>query len=191
MRHLLLDKDLLASEEESSLRAVARAQTLSSLLQMSPEGKGIALRFLYESHLIRKGDLIIDLENADLSGADLHRDTLIEADLSDTDLSNANLSDADLFKADLTGAKLSDANLAYATLLEADLRGADLSSADLSHANLSDTNLNEADLRGAKLSNTTLLEADLSGAKGVTKRQLEEESVKLENTIMPDGSKHD
>jgi hypothetical protein len=151
MRHLLLDKDLLASEEESSLRAVARAQTLSSLLQMSPEGKGIALRFLYESHLIRKGDLIIDLENADLSGADLHRDTLIEADLSDTDLSNANLSDADLFKADLTGAKLSNT-----TLLEADLRG-----------------------------------ANLSGAKGVTKRQLEEESVKLENTIMPDGSKHD
>jgi cell division protein FtsB len=39
MRQLLLDKDLLASEEGSSLRAIATAQTLSSLGQMSPEGK--------------------------------------------------------------------------------------------------------------------------------------------------------
>src|SRR5215211_5112007 len=111
MRHLLLDKDLLASEEGNSLRAIARAQTLSSLLQLSPEGKGIALRFLYESALVQKGNLIIDLENADLSGADLHLYNLSEADLSDTNLSEADLSDANLFKADLAGAKLSDANL--------------------------------------------------------------------------------
>src|SRR5829696_1536871 len=111
MRQLLLDKDLLASEEGSSLRAIATAQTLSSLGQMSPEGKGIALQFLYESHLIREGNLIIDLKNADLSDADL--------------------SDADLFKADLRGANLSDATLAYAIVNYANLNYVNLKEADL------------------------------------------------------------
>src|SRR5215217_1541327 len=231
MTELILEKNLRDSKEESEVRTLARASTLTVLGRLGPDRKRSVVQFLYESHLIREGNLIIDLENADLSGADLRLDTLIEANLSDANLSDANLSDADLFKADLTGAKLSDANLAYATvnfanlnyanlneadltganlrnatlafatlafttLLEADLRGADLSSADLSEANLSYANLNEADLRGATLSNATLLEADLrganlSGAKGVTKRQLEAEFVKLENTIMPNGSKHD
>jgi hypothetical protein len=70
-----------------------------------------------------------------------------------------------------------------------------LSAANLSGANLSGANLRDAVLKNADLSNATLLEADLRGAdlrgaKGVTKRQLEAEFVKLENTIMPDGSKH-
>ena len=246
MTELILEKNLRDSKEESEVRTLARARTLTVLGRLGPDRKRSVVQFLYESQLIREGNLIIDLENADLSGADLRLDTLSEADLSDANLSDANLSDANLNEADLTGAKLSDANLAYATvnfanlnyanlneadlrganlsdanlneadlrganlrnatlsfatlafttLLEADLRGADLSSADLSDANLSYANLNEADLRGATLSNATLLEADLrganlSGAKGVTKRQLEAEFVKLENTIMPDGSKHD
>ena len=236
MTDLILEKNLRDSKEESEVRTLARARTLTALGRLGPDRKRSVVQFLYESHLIREGNLIIDLENADLSGADLRLDTLIEADLSDANLSGANLSDAGLFKVDLIGAKLSDANLNYAnlnyanligaqlsnanlneadlrgatlsnatlafatlasaTLLEADLRGADLSSADLSYANLNYANLNEADLRGATLSSATLLEADLrganlNGAEGVTNRQLEAESVKLENTIMPDGSKHD
>jgi len=246
MTELILEKNLRDSKEESEVRTLARARTLTVLGRLGPDRKRSVVQFLYESYLIRKGNLIIDLENADLSGAELRLDTLSEADLSEANLSEANLSYAKLFEADLRAAKLSDANLnyatltyanlnyaslieadlkganlsdtnlneaymrganlsnatlafatlAFATLLEADLRGADLSSADLSEADLSYANLNKADLRGANLSNATLLEVDLSGAnlsgaKGVTKRQLEAESVKLENTIMPDGSKHD
>jgi uncharacterized protein YjbI with pentapeptide repeats len=191
MTELILEKNLRDSKEESEVRTLARARTLTVLGRLGPDLKRSVVQFLYESHLIRKGNLIIDLENADLIGADLRLDTLSEADLSD-----ANLSEAYMRGANLSNANLAFATLAFVTLLEADLRGADLSSADLSEANLSYANLNEADLRGAKLSNATLLEADLrganlSGAKGVTKRQLEAEFVKLENTIMPDGSKHD
>lgn len=184
MRQLLLDKHLLASEEGSSLRAIAIAQTLSSLGQMSPEGKGIALRFLYESALVRKGDPIVDLENADLSDADLRLDRLSEADLSFANLSDANLSYAELSDANLRGALLSGADLStaklnYADLSYANLRGAELSDGelsdgDLSYANLSDANLSDADLsdanlryaylRGAKLSGAGLSTADLSYA---------------------------
>src|SRR5215217_2000311 len=226
MTELILEKNLRDSKEESEVRTLARARTLTVLGRLGPDRKRSVVQFLYESYLIRKGNLIIDLENADLSGAELRLDTLSEADLRAAKLSDANLNYAtltyanlnyaSLIEADLKGANLSDTNLneaymrganlsnatlafatlASATLLETDLRGADLSSADLSEADLSYANLNKADLRGANLSNATLLEVDLSGAnlsgaKGVTKRQLEAESVKLENTIMPDGSKHD
>jgi uncharacterized protein YjbI with pentapeptide repeats len=218
MRQLLLDKDLLASEEGSSLRAIATAQTLSSLGQMSPEGKGIALQFLYESALVQKGEPIVDLKNADLSEADLRLYNLSNANLSDTNLFDANLSDASLLKADLSGANLSDANLAYAnlaytnlryaSLAEANLRGANLSDATLNEAymkgaNLSDANLayanlayasldegnlNGADLSGADLSNANLSGADLGGAEGVTRRELEESHATLERATLPDGS---
>jgi len=161
MRQLLLDKDLLASEEGSSLRAIATAQTLSSLGQMSSEGKGIALQFLYESALVQKGEPIVDLKNADLSEADLRLDTLSDANLSDANLSDANLSDANLFETDLRGANLSDANLAYATLNYATLNYAILIEADLRGANLSDINLNEAYMKGANLRNATLAYANL------------------------------
>jgi uncharacterized protein YjbI with pentapeptide repeats len=246
MTELILEKNLRDPKVESEVRTLARARTLTVLGRLGPDRKRSVVQFLYESQLIREGNLIIDLENADLTGTDLRLDTLIEADLSEANLSGANLSDAGLFKVDLIDTKLSDANLAYATgnyaklnfanlrgadlrgaqlsnanlneaymtganlrhanlafatlasatLLEADLRGADLSSAYLSETNLSYADLRGADLRGAQLSNTILLEADLrganlNGAEGVTKRQLETESVKLENTIMPDGSKHD
>ena len=82
-----------------------------------------------------------DLSKADLSEADLRGANLSEADLRCADLSESNLSGADLRCADLRGA-----NLYGADLREADLRGANLYEADLYRADL-----READLRGADL----------------------------------------
>jgi len=246
MTELILEKNLRDSKEESEVRTLARARTLTVLGRLGPDRKRSVLQFLYESTLVQQSNPIVDLENADLSEANLRLDNLIDANLSDANLSDAKLSDANLSDATLRGANLSDATLAYATLVyanlnyaslnqanlrgaelsdanlneavlkgaklsdatlayatlvyadlsDADLRGADLRGADLSYATLSYAKLNEADLRGAKLSDANLLEADLrganlNGAEGVTKRQLEAEFVQLENTIMPDGSKHD
>src|SRR5215217_6057423 len=201
MTELILEKNLRDSKEESEVRTLARARTLTVLGRLGPDRKRSVLQFLYESTLVQQGNPIVDLENADLSEANLRLDNLIDANLSDATLRGANLSDATLAYATLVYA-----NLNYASLNQANLRGAELSDAnlneavlrgaDLSYATLSYAKLNEADLRGAKLSDATLLEADLrganlNGAEGVTKRQLEAEFVQLENTIMPDGSKHD
>jgi Pentapeptide repeats (8 copies) len=202
MRQLLLDKDLLAAEEGSSLRAVATAQTLSSLGQMSPEGKGIALRFLYESALVRKENLIVDLENADLSNADLSAADLSNVDLDEAilrgaDLKTAILSDANLRNADLRNADLSNADLHLADLRFADLSHADLCcNADLSAADLSSVILRNADLGGAYLSYANLTKADLSnadlrGAQGITNEELEQQAASLEGATMPNGQKYE
>ena len=62
------------------------------------------------------------------------------------DLSGANLCRADLREADLRGADLYGADLCRANLCEADLRGA-----NLRHTNLCHANLRGADLEGANL----------------------------------------
>ncbi len=65
-------------------------------------------------------------------------------------------------------------------LIEADLTGARLDEADLRNAHLDDFNLTDAYLYGA----------DLSGATGVTEKQLEAQTLRLEGATVPDGSKH-
>jgi uncharacterized protein YjbI with pentapeptide repeats len=52
-------------------------------------------------------------------------------------------------------------------------------------------NLATADLRNADLSLDDLSDVDLRAAQGVSESDLELQLVKLENTMMPDGSKHD
>ena len=124
-------------------------------------------------------EAILNLSDANFSGADLWlaklRDAnlsgakLSKANFSDADLSNANLSDADLSFANLRfanilNANLSGAKLLYANLSEAKLSSADFSEADLSNANLTWANLSEANLQGANLREANLHEADLSKA---------------------------
>ncbi|HET8546365.1 MAG TPA: pentapeptide repeat-containing protein [Bryobacteraceae bacterium] len=81
----------------------------------------------------------------DLAGADLHRASLVMADLRQAvlrgaDLSLANLMGADLREADLRGANLVGARLIGADLRAADLRGADLRTAeDLTREQLEET----------------------------------------------------
>ncbi len=127
----------------------------------------------------------IQLDNADLAGADLKRvrmdfASLRSAQLSSASLVNAKISQAKmfntvLFKADLsqaelietdfTNALLCGAKLTGAYLRRASLRGAKLYSFDnIPGADLSGADLRETDLRGADLRETDLHGADLSRA---------------------------
>jgi len=108
MSQLLTDKErpLRMAQPGDDLSAVARARTLTVLTRLDPTRKSSVLRFLYESRLIIKDHVVVDLRKADLRNA-----RLIDADLSGADLSEAYLDDASLFHTDLSGADLSGASL--------------------------------------------------------------------------------
>src|SRR5260221_6567272 len=147
MSELLLDKDhpLRESAPEDEVRKIARVRTLTVLPRLDKERKRGVLQFLHESGLIDKGMKIIDLDGADLNGANL---------------SEANLGGADLHRAILDGAKLHKTNLNGAILGEANLHKANLNGAILGEAILG-----EAQLNGAKLGTPDLLRAILDGAE--------------------------
>jgi Pentapeptide repeats (8 copies) len=103
MSGLLLEKDLRASEEDSEVRTLARARTLTVLSRLDPSRKTAVMQFLVEAklvHRVEEREPIIRLADADLSGADL-----IGADLSRANLSGTHLFGADLRGAYLIGAK--------------------------------------------------------------------------------------
>jgi uncharacterized protein YjbI with pentapeptide repeats len=211
MSTLLLEKDLRESKEDSEVRILARARTLTVLKTLDSEHNSDILQFLREAQLIRGTDPVISLNRSnlfdatlsgvDLSGVEMRYANMRRADLSYADLSDANMSCADLSFADLSqasmrGANLSGAfmanadlspasldnvNLSNAYMRAADLFAADLSDADLSAADLSDADLRYADLRHAKLSDAILRGADLSDARGVTDAQVEQ--AKLDKTL--------
>ena len=173
MSSLLLGKDLRASEE-SEVRTLARARTLTVLGRLDPSHKTEVLRFLMEASLVQVEkcckEPVIDLNRAALSDLNFQYARLDRAHLNSADLSSANLSSAELAYAHLEAARLTGA---------ADLSGADLSGADLDYA----------DLSGADLSSANLSSADLSSAKGVTKERLEAQARTLSGATMPDGQK--
>jgi uncharacterized protein YjbI with pentapeptide repeats len=174
MGNLLLEKDLRNSEEDSEVRTLARARTLTVLGRLDWERNAAVLQFLREAKLIGEKDPVVRLDTSYLRGANLHLANLVDVDLSHTDLRDANLSSADLRHtdlrhADLRHADLSDAHLRHADLRHADLLYANLSDAHLLQADLSgadpgNANLSRADLRRADLSGTFPFRADLSGA---------------------------
>jgi uncharacterized protein YjbI with pentapeptide repeats len=185
--------DLLTSKEGDDVRAIARAQTLTALLQLDPERKRILLLFLYLAKLIdvvTQHDIAhlaqqkfttvslfsADLTNADLSRVDIHGTFLREVNLEEANLNGALLYECNLYQASLSSAKLEGANLNGTYLESADLRGANLTNAkmkgdDLQKANLSGTgtilvgaSLSEAYLESADLRGANLIGADLSFA---------------------------
>ena len=190
MGSLLLARDLRTSKEDSEVRTLARARTLTVLGRLDPSRKTTVMKFLAEAKLIQKVEgrgAIITFSGADLSGANLTDadDDLSGADLRFADLSGANLScfrsegsrtiltfDAgqrcsDLSGANLIGADLSGANLSCASNVRVMLSGqrcSDLSGANLSDADLSGAHLSLADLSDAYLSDANLTDADLNGA---------------------------
>jgi uncharacterized protein YjbI with pentapeptide repeats len=115
--------------------------------------------------LFREPLIEADLFRADLSGADLFMANLFMAHLSEAHLSGADLFRANLFKADLREAHLNGAHLREADLSGARLRKADLSGADLFRADLSGADLFRADLTGADLIGADLIRADLREAR--------------------------
>jgi uncharacterized protein YjbI with pentapeptide repeats len=199
---LLLDNDppLRQSEEDSEVRTLARARTLTVLSRLDGDRKARVVQFLYESGLIAKGP-VLDLRGANLNGANLSEANLSYADLSEAylkeaSLSDANLIDANLSEADMSHADLTWADLSYADLGRANLRGsvlfhAYLSAANLNNANLDSANLREASLIDADLSGANLSKADLTGAEGVTNEELEQQAASLEGATMPNGQKYE
>jgi uncharacterized protein YjbI with pentapeptide repeats len=142
MSTLMLEKDLRRSEEDSEVRTLARARTLTVLGRLDPSRKTQAMQFLMEAKLVQSidgKDPIITLSDADLSGADLPfadlsgaklvRTVLYGTDLAFADLSGADLATANLNNADLTGADLSGALIFFASF-----KGADLTQANLTNA---------------------------------------------------------
>ena len=105
-----------------------------------------------------------DLNEANLTGAALHKAELTGANLRESDLSSANLSGSCLIMADLTEANLREADLNGADLREARLSRADLSEANLSRADLNRADLVETDLGKAFLYKANLSQANFSGA---------------------------
>jgi uncharacterized protein YjbI with pentapeptide repeats len=187
MSNLLLEKNLRESEEDSEVRSLARARTLTALGRLDPSRKRAVMTFLAETKLIQSVDEkapIIRLGGADLHGTNLvglipaPRGQLHGADLSFADLSNAALSQLDISDASLFAANLSDAHLRSAFLTGAELTGADLSGTDLMFADLS-----KSDLGG-----TILRDAKLLGAEGITREELEQQGAYLGGATMPNGT---
>jgi uncharacterized protein YjbI with pentapeptide repeats len=189
MSNLLLEKALRSADEDSEVRSLARARTLTVLGRLDSGRKEKLLQFLYEAELIQKANPVIDLDGADLQGIDLSNDRLSggpflanyleelerlgarplegapasdsEFGSSPADLSGASLRDADLSSAWLDGVDLSGADLASAGLYHTDLNGAILSGAILNEAELKGADLSGADLRGALLVEANLRNASL------------------------------
>jgi uncharacterized protein YjbI with pentapeptide repeats len=208
MSHLLLEKDLRGSEEDSVVRTLARAQTATVIQSLDGSRNQNVIRFLDEAHLIGTDQPSIHLlAKSNLQDAGLLYADLFKADLREANLTGANLDGADLIGANLDWATLREADLREADLQDAslkgvnpflqhaypqdvDLRRADLRSANLRNANLRNANLFKADLskvnlRRADLRSANLRNANLRGAKGVTNEQLR--AATCEGATMPDG----
>jgi uncharacterized protein YjbI with pentapeptide repeats len=166
-----------------NLSTVTRARTLTALTRLDGHRKRSVLQFLYESGLVIKARVVVDLKGADLSAANLSAANLSSVNLSEADLRGDDLSEAALIEADLSSTNLYKADLSGADLLRGDLSAANLSEADLSEAHLIGTNLHKVnlrrgDLRRAFLRAAHLHEAELQGAH-------------LEEAIMTNGQKYE
>jgi uncharacterized protein YjbI with pentapeptide repeats len=187
MGTLMLGKDLRNSKEDSEVRTLARARTLTVLRRLDTRRRNEVVQFLLEAQLVQRvgqSAPAIELDRANLRGVDLSIAVLSGVDLSGIDLSDADLSNADLGSVDLSAAYLSgvdlsnadlnstdlsdtfmsEADLSNAKVLGADLHHSSLIGADLGGADLFDANLSEASLFHADLRNASLLRANLSGA---------------------------
>ena len=128
-----------------------------------------------------------DLSGANLSrkqliNADLQAANLVGADLTGTNFTGAKLGGANLTGANLTGANFTQAVLQAASLIDVNFTNTNLTRTDLSYANLVNTNFSSAiltntdfaganlalaDFTGANLSSASLTSANLIGAQGV------------------------
>lgn len=98
----------------------------------------------------------LNLQKANLAGANFYESRLVRTNLQGADLSEANFGHARLVQANLRDAKLTQAYCSTANFEGADLRGADLTGAYLSKANLRGANLCGANLTDATLSDDQL-----------------------------------
>jgi uncharacterized protein YjbI with pentapeptide repeats len=170
MGTLLLNRNLRAADQDSNVRNVARARTLTTLAALDPHLKQKVLRFLNETKLIQRTspdrEPVISLTYAELQGVKLGHI-------------------GQLGGFELKGIVAVNADLSNAQMLNAVVHGADLREADLSEADLRNADFLGAKLIGAQLNNTDLTNADLTDAQ-VTEEQLEA-AKSLKGATMPDG----
>jgi hypothetical protein len=91
MNTLLLEHNLRHSEEDSGVRTLARARTLTVLGRLDSERNSAILQFLREAQLISVSgtDPVVRLSESNLSGAELHGANLSKANLSKAYLNKA------------------------------------------------------------------------------------------------------
>jgi serine/threonine-protein kinase len=106
-----------------------------------------------------------DLQNCQLSKAQLVGIVLDGAQMQQINFKQANLCDAQMGRTNLSSAQLAKAKLIKTYLSYADLQGADLRGADLSYAHLTNANLRGANLCGANLTGATVSEGQLALAR--------------------------
>src|SRR5215213_10982935 len=95
MSQLMLEGDLLDSKQDSEVRTLARARTLTVLTRLDSRRKGSVVQFLHEASLIKKEGPVVSLSAVRLRGADLSHLDLLEANLSGANLTGgAHLNDA-------------------------------------------------------------------------------------------------
>jgi uncharacterized protein YjbI with pentapeptide repeats len=196
MAQLLTDKDrpLHGAKPEDNLSAVARAWTLTVLPSLDGLRKRSVVQFLYESGLITKDHVVIDLTGAHLATANLTSANLKGANLSGAYMARAKLDDATLSEADLGDAKLFGANLSLAepdganlnaTVLMGDERSTPLQRISaIRKYTLGGVGPKNADLSGANLSGANLIDAYVS------EEQLDS-AESLKGATMPNGRKYE
>ncbi|MDP6421487.1 MAG: hypothetical protein QF672_09190 [SAR202 cluster bacterium] len=67
MKQLVLGDQLLVASDNAAAKAVASALTFAALRRLDGTRKGVVIRFLHESELIRKENPVISLNLADLA----------------------------------------------------------------------------------------------------------------------------
>src|SRR5215208_183842 len=169
MSMLLLEKNLRNSKEDSEVRILARARTLTVLRRLDKIRRDEIMQFLLEADLVhRVGESVPVI--------DLGRAYLVDVDLSGANLSRADLGGANLIHAVLSGAVLSGADLGGAFLSITDMSDANLSGADLTDATgLTDEQVAAAEsLEGATMPNGQKYEEWLKDKKAQGKDEKNE-----------------
>ena len=182
---LMLERGLLTSRAGSETQAIARTLTLSVLRRLDPKRKGIVVRFLDESGLIRGRTIRGPEPKIKLAGADLRFVVLTSSQRASTSsrqggigfpLSNASFDGADLRYANFRGALLQymsfsaadlrEADFSTATILDVSFLSADLSGANFSQASIGRSNFENTCLSNARFARAGLFDSNLTAASG-------------------------
>ena len=113
----------------------------------------------------------VNWSHCQLIGLQSINSNLNEAQLSNANLESANLLGSSVIKADLAYANLKNANLSLIDLSQSRMTGADLRGADLSKANLTKADLAYANLKGATITNANFNQTILTNAVWVDGRK--------------------
>lgn len=152
MTELLLKEKLRDSENNDEARSIARSRTLTALRILDYSRKGLLLKFIHESGLIRQTPIII-LRGADLSGADFKQANLSEASVRSATLTCANFENARLPQTDFSYSNIDNANFSFSSLIGANFYLTKCNNARFFRATLANTNFDSSSMKHTKFQN--------------------------------------